>query len=303
MSTNKRHMRSAMLIVLLASLGASRAALAVDEIEPNDPGDRAQHVDVGGDGSVVVNAAIFNTTSHRDVDFFSFEAKQNDVLKIDVGDVYPGMVPIVAVFAPNSTVPALYGTQWYPINAFHAQQDGTYIVGVSTDPSYILGLNALSSPAVKDTSPYYYEYGRYKLTISGITPSVQQISIEVKPGSKEVVVADSTSSTTRTAVRGNAKGSLPVALLSSSQFNALDVNQDSLRFGATGQEQSLVGCNGGHGTDVDHDGTLDLICHFDLSKTNFGPGVMNGVVTGKTVSGTAFEGQGFLKIISGNRPL
>jgi hypothetical protein len=114
---------------------------------------------------------------------------------------------------------------------------------------------------------------------------VQQISIEVKPGKREIMP-----------IQSFARGSVPVALLSSAEFDATTVDQGSLKFGKTGNEETWVRCNGG-GSDVDGDGRPDLICHFALDKANFAVGDTSGVLTGKTVSGDDFEGRGLLKVL------
>ena len=95
---------------------------------------------------------------------------------------------------------------------------------------------------------------------------------------------------------------MPVALLSSDTFNALDVDQSSLKFGETGNESSLIRCER-HGVDVNRDKRPDLICFFDFAKANFQPGDTEGKVTGTTNSGQAFEGSAWLKIMTGRRHL
>ena len=56
--------------------------------------------------------------------------------------------------------------------------------------------------------------------------------------------------------------------LSSKNFDATPrVVQSSLRFGATGSEQSLAFCSGAE--DVNNDGLLDLVCHFSTPLTDF----------------------------------
>jgi len=329
--TNKRFMRSAMLIAVLAALGASRAALAVDELEPNDPVSKAQQLVIGSDGTAAVTGGILNSSTHRDVDFYSFQAHAGDVLTIDIdGGMdanFVGVWTVLAVFGPDGTNPVAlrYSSFGDPlddgsvsaadarIDAFVVPQTGTYVVGVSSEPGEFVDFNTLTSGEIYDYSPYYGVNGTYKLLISGITPtpttpSVQQISIDIRPGHRDVILAyrdfnrshDSERRHDFEALRGKFKGGIPVALLSSVTFNALEVDQTSLKFGATGNEESLVRCNR-HGVDVNRDGRPDLICHFDLGKAKFEIGDAEGIVTGATDSGAPFEGRGFLKIITGKR--
>jgi Bacterial pre-peptidase C-terminal domain len=345
MMTNRRFMQSVMLIAFLATLGASRVALAVDEVETddpltfNDPVAKAQPLVIGSDGTVVVNGKIKNTTTHRDVDFYSFQAQEGDqvTFNIDGGMSadFTGVWTVLAVFGPNGTnhLPLRQSNFGDPVDAgsatpydaridnppFLVPQTGTYVVGVSTEPGEFVNDDTLTSGEIYGYSPDYGVDGTYTLLISGVTPPappappappvspVQQISIDIRPGHRDVILAyrdfnrgnDSERRHRFEALRGRFKGGLPVALLSSDTFNALEVDQSSLKFGATGNENSLMRCNR-HGVDVNRDGRPDLICHFDLSKANFEVGDNEGIVTGTTSAGD-FEGAGFLKILTGKR--
>ena len=58
------------------------------------------------------------------------------------------------------------------------------------------------------------------------------------------------------------RGRIPVAILSTKDFDASSqVDQNSLTFGSTGNEESLVSCNR-RPRDVDGDGLKDVICYF-----------------------------------------
>jgi len=337
---SKRFKRSAMMIAFIASLGASRVALAVDEVEPNDPVSSVQSLAIGSDGTATVAGGILNTVSHRDTDFYSFPAHQGDALNITITIPDGAAIsPVLAVFGPDGTdLLALQAQMGFglPIQVV-APQDGIYVVGVSSDPAYFVDVNTLSSPTIQDDSPYYNVNGTYTLLISGVTPpvvtppappppadtpppppppvatpSVQQIAIKIRPFSRDVILAFSRKSHDLKpghdfaqkddfdALPRRFKGGIPVALLSSANFDALDVNQSSLKFGSTGTEASFIRCNP-HGVDVNGDKRPDLVCYFDFGKANFQPGDTQGIVTGATNSGVDLEGRGFLKILSDRR--
>ena len=77
-------------------------------------------------------------------------------------------------------------------------------------------------------------------------------------------------------------GRIPVAILSSSTFDAPSrVDQTSLTFGPTGNEDSLDFCAGAE--DVNGDGFLDLVCHFNTQATGFQKGDTQGILKGLTV--------------------
>ncbi len=111
------------------------------------------------------------------------------------------------------------------------------------------------------------------------------VAIDIKPGEDPP------------SINPKAQGKIPVAILSSSTFDATtQVDRTSLTFGHTGNEQSLAFCNRG-GEDVNGDGLLDLVCHFDTPKTGFQTGDTVGVLKGKTVTGTAIKGTDSIRIV------
>jgi hypothetical protein len=365
MTTKKRFMRSAMLIAVLAALGASRVALADNEVEPNDPVTKAQTLTIGSDGTVTVYGGILNTANHRDVDFYSFQATAGDVITVNIdGGMAADMTGVwtdLAIFGPDANGPLslLKQSQYgFPIDSpgsatyydaridkFAVPATGTYVVGVSSDPGTFVDVNTLSSNQIVNDSPAYDVNGTYTLIISGVTPPVVaappppppstptttpppstptttptpppapvvlDISIEIRPGRHDVLWTyspehdfgrgtDSDRDRDFEAFRHHHfKGGMPVALLSSDTFNALDVDQSSLKFGETGNESSFIRCDR-HGVDVNRDNRRDLVCFFDFAKANFQPGDTEGKVTGTTKSGDAFEGSAWLKIVTGRR--
>ena len=50
---------------------------------------------------------------------------------------------------------------------------------------------------------------------------------------------------------------------------------------------------------MNQDELPDLICWLDFANANFVPGDNEGVLTGSTNAGDAFEGKGVLKIVTG----
>jgi hypothetical protein len=93
------------------------------------------------------------------------------------------------------------------------------------------------------------------------------------------------------------KGKIPVAVLSTSDFNApKQVDTASLKFGRSGNESSLASCSPPQ--DVNKDGLLDVLCHFSAQKTGFQLGDTQGVLTGKTVGGIPIRGTDSVVIVS-----
>jgi hypothetical protein len=100
------------------------------------------------------------------------------------------------------------------------------------------------------------------------------VNISIKPDADTPVLINTKS-----------HGKIPVAILSTSTFNAVTmVNTNSLTFGRTGNEHSLAFCNT-NGEDVNGDGRLDLVCHFETELTGFESGDTLGILRAKTTQG------------------
>lgn len=276
---------------LVSAYVGSAAAQAINEIEPNYPA--AQPVAFGADGRVVVNGVIgvMFGPAMSDQDLFSFYARKGDVLDVDIdnGIKIPGtpgrsVQTILTVLGPGPAYRVRRQSTIVPfsdphIELFKVPEDGIYIVGV-TGNAQTLG----DGGVVQGFISSFNGNGNYTLIISMTSSPVLPISIEVKPGSGEFAP-----------INLKARGSIPVALLTDDDFDALKADRGSITFGATGDEHSLRRC-GWEGEDVNGDTRLDLVCHFENQKTGFGPDHLEGVLKG-TIDGKPFEGRGALKVL------
>jgi len=275
-------------------------AVTLSEVEDNNPLPQAQYLTVNSQAQISINGVIgqLNAPANSDLDFFEFYAQQGDVVTLDIDQGIGGQQNIdtvIAVFDENGNVlrlnddatvdPGSSSTSDSRIDDFVIPATGRYTVGVSNFPRFFTtGGDVLYSQ--------YTSTGDYVLNISGVSeagPSVTYINIDVKPGSGG---GDAP-------INPKSRGKIPVALLSSQSFNAMTVDTSRLYFGATGTENSLHKCNS-DGRDVNHDGLIDLICHFNTQDTKFDANSLEGVVTGYTVGPegeAAFEGRGPLKIV------
>jgi len=117
-----------------------------------------------------------------------------------------------------------------------------------------------------------------------IAPTLKVV-IDIKPGEDPP------------SINPGRQGTIPVAILSSSTFDATaQADRTSLTFGRTGNEHSLAFCNS-TGEDVNGDGLLDLVCHFDTPKTGFQAGDTLGVLKGKTVNNIPIQGSDSVRIV------
>ncbi len=115
---------------------------------------------------------------------------------------------------------------------------------------------------------------------------VTTVDIDVRPWNK------------RNPINYRGHGVLPVAILSAEGFDASSqVDQNSLTFGATGNEKSLAFCNH-KPKDFNRDGVKDdLVCHFYIEVAGFNCGDAKGFLKGNALNGNAFEGEDLVRII------
>jgi hypothetical protein len=98
-------------------------------------------------------------------------------------------------------------------------------------------------------------------------------------------------------INTKSRGILPLAILSSMTFSVPDmVDIATLTFGATGRERSLAFCNP-NGEDVNGDGRLDLVCHFNTGDTGLKRGDRQAVLRGRTVQNGLIEGSAEVLIV------
>lgn len=306
MST-QRTIRRTLLAMAIAAMGASGSALAQADVS----GDLSnpQMLQVGPGGVVTVTSSINNpSTSSPDIDYFGFEGRAGETVSVDIDFAHNGtslgLDTSLFLFSPEGvmvmpgfiTDPADSGSTAAPGSTlsrdptlqFLLNSTGVWKIAVVARPAMLTDDGAL----VPVTGSPFMTNGPYTLTVMGLTPSTQppstqQVNIDIKPGNKQL-----------TRINPKSKGVIPVAILSNilpnSEFNPLEVDVASLRFGRQGNEASYVRCHK-DGKDYNADGKPDLVCHFENEKTGFRPGDAAGKMSG-TAKGKPFEGRGDLKV-------
>ena len=107
-------------------------------------------------------------------------------------------------------------------------------------------------------------------------PSAVQVEIDIKPGS------DPNSMNVRS------RGVVPVAILSTADFDASSVDPATVRFGP---DDAGITHRAGHIDDVNGDGFPDLLLHFQTTETGIACGETSASLTGQIFVGQAIQGE------------
>jgi len=116
----------------------------------------------------------------------------------------------------------------------------------------------------------------------------QAAGIDIKPGSFPNSIN-----------LGN-KGVIPVAILSTPSFNATTVNPATVCFGDaenTAQRDCTEAHGMGHPEDVNGDGLMDLVLHYETDQTGIDPTDTQACLTGVTFANIPVEGCDSVRIV------
>ena len=112
--------------------------------------------------------------------------------------------------------------------------------------------------------------------------SVRAVTMDIKPG--DVV----------NTLNLHSRGVIPVAILTTEQFDATSIDVTSLRFGATGEEAPAVRAVL---DDVDDDGDTDLLVLFRTQDTNIDCETLFTYLSGATLTGVEIAGTDSVAIV------
>jgi hypothetical protein len=192
--------------------------------------------------------------------------------QVDVGQVPPGLFQI----KPGTSLSGFSfqsPNQAGPVNA--------YALGFAD-----LGSAASEAEAetIEDSCPQSVG-GFFDLAVVVSTQGPVQfipVQIDIKPGG------------TPNAINPHDQGVVPVAILSSSIFDATSVDPASVRFGPA----LAAPTDGGHVQDVNNDGLPDLLFQFPTPATGIVCGDTSETLTGKTLTGTPILGSDSVVTVS-----
>ena len=96
-------------------------------------------------------------------------------------------------------------------------------------------------------------------------------------------------------INPKSRGKILVAILTTDSFDAMTVDQTTVRFGATGMEAAPVGKV--ILRDVDKDGDIDMLLRFKIQDTDIECGDTSASLTGQILGGQLIEGTDFIETV------
>ncbi len=141
--------------------------------------------------------------------------------------------------------------------------------------------NNPSSVAI-DTSGKVYVVDKMNSRVQKFGSLAISAEIDIKPGRNP------------NKIKLKSKGVIPVAILTTHNFDATTVDPLSVEFGPKGATESH---GRGHIEDVDGDGDADLVLHFRTRRTGIQCGDTSVSLTGHTFGGQMIEGSDSIKTV------
>ena len=160
-----------------------------------------------------------------------------------------------------------------------------------------------TSTEEKPVHTYSHIGARAKLTVTDGAGLTDYMAKYIRPGSgipPEAIEIDIIPEDDSNIIQISSRGWLwpeiiPVAILSNASFDASGLDTDTISFGRTGNEASLVNCDK-ELWDVNGDGYRDLVCRFEARQTGFWIGDDEGILRGMTTDGRHMEGKDYVQV-------
>jgi hypothetical protein len=179
------------------------------------------------------------------------------------------------------------GTAWLGTVMFHKDliANGMYEISVGTDgPGDTDGVLDGFGNDITATTTFNSAY-----LVNGAV-----VVIDIKPGSDS------------NPIHPSGRGNLPVAILGSESFDAMNVDVTTLTFGpgaaAPSHDLTKPGAFADHLRDVNADGFTDLVSHYRTQETDISRDDAEACITGDLLDSTPFEGCDAITVVTGRSP-
>ena len=163
--------------------------------------------------------------------------------------------------------------------AVHPDGTRVYVTNINSNNVSVIDTSTNTVVATVPVGSAPRGYGQF---IGPLPSCPLTITIDIKPGSFP------------NSINPNSQGVIPVAILTTSAFDATTVDPNTVLFGATGTEAAPVQSAL---EDVDGDGDTDLVLHFNTQETGIQCGDTTASLTGQTLGGQAIKGSDSIKTV------
>ena len=163
--------------------------------------------------------------------------------------------------------------------AVHPDGTRVYVTNINSNNVSVIDTSTNTVVATVPVGSAPRGYGQF---IGPLPSCPLTITIDIKPGSFP------------NSINPNSQGVIPVAILTTSAFDATTVDPNTVLFGATGTEAAPVQSAL---EDVDGDGDTDLVLQFNTQDTGIQCGDTTASLTGQTLGGQAIKGSDSIKTV------
>ncbi|MEX0737536.1 MAG: fibronectin type III domain-containing protein [Bacteroidota bacterium] len=230
--------------------------------------------------------------------FENYAARFYQVVDIDAVEIVLLTPAVPALASPSD---GATGVATSPTLSWDASPGAaSYQLQVSTDPSFTTtvvdqsGITdvSYSVSGLADNTLYYWQVNAtngggtssysatWSFTTSGPSTGPLDVTVDIKPGSDT------------NPINLKSKGVIPVAILSTADFDATSVDGATVLFAGASPSHGS-----GHVEDVDGDGDLDWLGHFKTQETNIQEGDTSAGLTGKTNTGQELQGSDSIQLV------
>ncbi len=289
MKTYLRLITSSIAMVLATSVGAA----PMTESEPND-GIAKADVLVGPTAVVTGSLPKAPDSDRYDIDFFEFTTgNPAKTIKVRVKSCTPAGAATAALIDPdvklvaqatfssafcNSTNPQTLTVDQSKLTANHkyviALTTGSVSFNMNGDGGY--EATRLANQLARD----------YEMTVEGL--ELPEIAVET-------VIKPNQGQGNSSHINLKSKGAVRFAILDTDAYDVSEIDPASLKLGATGSEDSVIGCDK-QLSDVNGDALDDMVCRFDVNYTNFTTSSREAVLKGKMKSGKDIKSTSKIKV-------
>ncbi|MFC2011354.1 right-handed parallel beta-helix repeat-containing protein [Chloroflexota bacterium] len=246
-----------------------------------------------GNGSVSVSPS--GPYNYNDVVTLNASASTGWVFSGWSGDLSSSTNPDTITINGDKTVTATFTELEYTLTVI---TDGNGSVSVSPSGPYnyndVVTLNASASTGwvfsgwsgdlSSSTNPDTITINGDKTVTATFTELVIEVKVDIKPGSDP------------NSINLRSKGVIPVAILTANDFDASDIDPDTVAFGPSEAVPTHFAIE-----DVDGDGDDDMILHFETQEVGLSVDDTEATITGQTLDGISIEGADTVRITPNNK--